>query len=384
MTLTQAIKQQALRLGFQAAGIAPASALHKREGELRQWLVQGYAGGLKYMENFFDRQARYLERLPELRSFIVLTAPYSSCTKGSDPLVQQPISRQYKMVRPLGRVARYGWGQDYHDVLKKRLKPLVSWIQSQTTDSVPGTGLCPVPLVSTAVDTSPLQERALAEAAGLGFIGKNTCLIRPKAGSFFFLAILATDLDLQPDAPIRRDCGNCTLCIEACPTGALHEAYQLDAGRCISCLTIENKGEIPEALRPLLGNRLFGCDICQEVCPHNRQPMMGTGYRHGTRYPKQASWPEFAPSTGAGEALPLQEVLSIRTEEVFQTRFAGTPLLRAKREGLLGNASVVAGNSRNPALIPTLTSTAQDDPSPLIREHASWALDVIANSAQTG
>jgi len=374
MTLTQTIKQQALRLGFQAVGIAPASALNNRAGELRRWLAQGYAGGLKYMENFLARQARYLQRFPEIKSFIVLTAPYSTHSHGTWYRFPDwvPGTDFEGGKEPVGQIARYAWGQDYHDVLQKRLKPLANYIQSQTAMAAQ---------ISISIDTSPIQERALAEAAGLGFTGKNTCLILPKAGSFFFLAVLATNLDLEPDTPTRRDCGNCTLCIEACPTGALRKPYELDAGRCISCLTIEHKGEIPEALRPLLGHWLFGCDICQEVCPHNmmslRDPAAFSSFRDPQGREISSPFPEFAPSAGAGEALPLQEVLSIRTEEDFAARFSHTPLMRAKREGLLRNASIVAGNSRNPALAPTLTDTAQNDPSPLVREHASWALDQL-------
>jgi epoxyqueuosine reductase len=206
-----------------------------------------------------------------------------------------------------------------------------------------------------------VQERAVAEAAGLGFFGKNTCLIRPKGGSFFFLCTLITDLELEiTELTAKRwDCGACTLCLEACPTGALTEPYRLDASRCISSLTIENRGPIPVELRPGLGDWVFGCDICQEVCPYNK----------ANDFTPAEDSPAVLP-----EQIPISELLSCRSEERFRALFQGTTLTRPGREGLVRNAAIVAGNLRASALIPELTSCLEEDASPLVRSHAAWAL----------
>ena len=297
------------------------------------------------MENFVERQRHLLDRFPDLKSILILTIPYANKARPS-------------LLQSAGQIARYAWGRNYHRVIEKRLKRLEVFIQTRATGAA-RTVRC--------IDTSPIQERALAEMAGLGFIGKNTCLILPKGGSFVFLAALLTNLELPADKPITWDCGSCTLCLESCPTKALTPSrpYELDAGRCISNLTIENKGEIEPVLRPAVHNWIFGCDICQEVCPYNRKT-------------HQEAWPEFEAKSGAGAQLPLGEILQIRTEEAFLQRFAGTPLMRSKRAGLLRNAAVVAGNSGNRELIPTLTETSQQDPSAIVREHAVWALEQLA------
>ena len=343
-TLSEAIKREAVRIGFLSAGVADAAALHKRQPDLTRWLASGFAGGLQYMENFFERQRHLLDRFPDLKSILVLTIPYANKARPS-------------LSQNAGQVARYAWGRNYHRVIEKRLKQLEAFIQTRAA----GAGR-----IVRCIDTSPIQERALAEMAGLGFIGKNTCLILPKGGSFVFLAALLTNLELPADKPTAWDCGSCTLCLESCPTKALTPSrpYELDASRCISYLTIENKEAIQPALRPLMDNWLFGCDICQEVCPYNRKA-------------QQDPWPEFEAKTGAGAQLPLKEILGIRTDEDFLKRFAGTPLMRAKRAGLLRNAAVAAGNSGNRELIPTLTETSQQDPSATVREHAAWALEQL-------
>ncbi len=348
--LKEAIKKEALRLGFRAVGIAPPLGLQAREADLTQWLSNGFAGQLGYMEQFFKRKARFLADFDDMRSVVVLAAPYGN---GSVPPNHLPGT---------GRIARYAWGRDYHRVLQKRLKSLEGFIRSQVKD--------PLRIVRT-VDTGPVLERALAEAAGIGFFGKNTCLILPKGGSFIFLAALLTNLELPPNQPIRWDCGACTLCLEACPTQAFVKPYELDARRCISYLTIELKGALDPKLRPLVKDWIFGCDICQEVCPYNAQSL-------------RVSWPEFRPEAGAGGFISLQELLACRTEEAFLQRFAGTPLTRAKREGLLRNAAVAAGNLRDSHLSPILQETVHNDPSPIVREQAAWALDQIRNKVRPG
>ncbi len=295
------------------------------------------------MEDFFARQRKFLEGFPEARSVVVLASDYSVYSVRPEPVEDGGA----------GRIARYAQSPDYHRILSRRLKSLQQAIQRLNPDR-------PLRFRQT-VDTSAVQERAVAEAAGLGFFGKNTMLIRPKGGSFFFLCTLITDLELEiPEpAPKRWDCGACTLCLEACPTGALTEPYRLDASRCISSLTIENKGPVPEELRSRLGDWIFGCDICQEVCPYNRAK-------------------GFTPAEDSPAVLPekiaLSELLRCRSQEQFQTLFQGTSLTRPGREGLLRNAAIAAGNLRDLALLPELKNCLEEDPSALVRAHAAWAL----------
>ena len=347
--LTRAIKEEALQLGFLSAGVAGPESLNSRRAELERWLSLGHSGGLAYMESFFQRQAKTLAGFPHTRSIIVLAAAYGP----------GPIPPAAPEGEPLGRVARYARGRDYHRAIRKRIRRLEQFIRARA-----GAGVRTL----HCVDKGPLQERALAEAAGLGFIGKNTLLIRPGSGSFLFLAALLTDLELIPDPPLAWDCGSCTLCLEACPTGALVAPYQLDAGLCISNLTIENRGPIPVDLRPKVGNWLFGCDICQEVCPYNRG-----------RNPPQ--WKEFEPASGAGSAIPLGPLLRERSESRHGTRFAGTALMRPGRPGLLRNTAVAAGNSGSPEMVPDLLQALQNDPDPTVRGHCAWALGKIRTDA---
>ncbi|MBI3317560.1 MAG: tRNA epoxyqueuosine(34) reductase QueG [Candidatus Omnitrophica bacterium] len=345
--LTRTIKEEALRLGFQKVGVVPSSAIQARRENLAGWIRSGFAGRLKYMEQFFERQSRLLAGLPDLRSIVVLAVPYGG----------GPLEERVPPETPGGRVARYAKGRDYHRVIRKRMKELESFVRAQAGE--PTRTLC-------SIDTAPVQERVLAEMAGLGFIGKNSCLILPRGGSFVFLAAILTNLDLEPDRPVPWDCGACTLCLEACPTQALVRPYELDARRCISYLTIEMKEAIDPALRPLMGDWIFGCDICQQVCPYNRKTT------------EDHSWEEFQPETGAGARLPLEEILTCRSEEAFTGRFAGTPLMRSKRVGLLRNAAVVAGNLEDPRHIPALAAALLEEPTPIVRQHAAWALGRIS------
>ena len=330
-------------------GIARSEALQNRRQELSSWLNAGLAGPLRYMEEFFLRQERFLSAFPEAKSVIVLGADYGN-----------QVERDTKPPDPeaagAGRISRYALHRDYHRVLRQRLKRLEALIQEMSPEPA---------YFRRTVDTSPVQERALAEAAGLGFFGKNTCLIRPKGGSFFFLCTLITNLSLEPDQPLSWSCGNCTLCLEACPTGALPEPFRLDASRCISSLTIEHRGPIPNDLRPLLKDWIFGCDICQEVCPYNRAG-------HSTSaddFPAVLS-----------QKMPLETILRCRTEEQFQNLFQTTPLTRPGREGLLRNAAIAAGNLKDSGLIPELEDCLLNDSSAIVRSHAAWALGQIPDS----
>nr|MDJ0522316.1 tRNA epoxyqueuosine(34) reductase QueG [Planctomycetota bacterium] len=252
------------------------------------------------------------------------------------------------------------WGRDYHDVMLPRLEALGRAL----VDALPGATRS-----RAACDHSPFLERAAAVRAGLGFFGKNTCLLLPRRGSWYFLGEVLLDVELPSTEPERTDhCGTCTDCLVACPTNAFPAPYVLDARRCISYLTIELKGAIPREHREALGPWIFGCDVCQDVCPFNR-------------FETDAPWPELAPDQGVGPRLDLVEVLAIPDDDTFAQRFADTPLLRPRRRGLLRNAAVVARNVGATATVPTLERLVREDPEPLIRGHALWALAGLDDTA---
>jgi epoxyqueuosine reductase len=266
----------------------------------------------------------------------------------------------YGGTEPPGPVARYARGDDYHDVMLDRLTQLHRWIEERVGRRVIG---------KAYVDTGPLLERDLARRAGLGWFGKNTMLINPRAGSFFFLGSLLVDLELESDAPFETDhCGTCRRCLDACPTGALTEAHVLDATKCIAYLTIELKGEIPTELRPPIGELVYGCDICQEVCPWNE------------KFSQELREPAFAAreAIAGKDARRLARDILAMSDEDFRTAFRGSPMKRAKLRGLKRNAEVVLGNVGNGDDATTLTAILED-PDPLLREHAAWALARISD-----
>jgi epoxyqueuosine reductase len=263
---------------------------------------------------------------------------------------------EFENMHRYGRVARYAWGRDYHDVVKPRLQALAARIEK-----IVGRGIH----ARCFVDAVPLLERAVAARAGLGFFGKNTNLLQPRNGSWFFLSEIFLDLDLPPDNhEIKVSCGSCSRCLDACPTGAFPQPYVLDSHKCISYLTIENKSVIPRELRAAVGDWIFGCDVCQEVCPFNR-------------FASDTLWPEFHPAAGVGPRLDVVEVLSIATDAEFRARFRGTPLTRPKRRGLLRNAAVVAANIGATRAVPSLIERIENDSEPLIRSHCLWALSKL-------
>jgi epoxyqueuosine reductase len=251
---------------------------------------------------------------------------------------------------PGGRIARYAWGDDYHDALKRRLQLLAGFLAERSGREVRS---------RVFVDSGPLVERDAAVRAGLGFRGKNTNLLT-SIGSFVFLGAILTDVDLEFDQPVVKDCGNCRLCIDACPTDALDQAYHLAAERCIAYLTIEHRGPIDVELRPKLGDWVFGCDICQEVCPYNAS----------TRG-RPRGWPEFEPRQGT--RVDLTRTLAL-DDQAFRDTYRGSPVKRAKRAGLVRNAATVLGNQADPAARPALEAAATTDPSPMVRDAAEWAL----------
>ncbi len=359
MALTQDLLQHALALGFDRAAVIPVGP-PARFAAFRDWLDAGYHGEMAYLAGHADRRSDPRLLAPTAKSMIVLAARYLEIA--SSLAVTASGSLRFRDSSPpghdpaTGRIAAYAWGADYHETLKARLFELDAFLRSRSGRIAPG---------KVCVDTAPLLERDFAAQAGLGFVGRNTCLITPGLGSWTFLAALLVPEDLSPASPFPHreggwgvGCGRCTRCLDACPTRAFAAPYVLDARRCISYLTIELRGPIPRDLRPLLGNWVFGCDICQEVCPYNRPGRPPA--RHGR------------PTSGR---LSLADLLTL-DEAGFRAAFRGTPVTRAKRRGLVRNACVAAGNAADPALIPPLVARLAD-PEPLVRGHAAWALGRI-------
>ncbi|HEX4141479.1 MAG TPA: tRNA epoxyqueuosine(34) reductase QueG [Candidatus Methylacidiphilales bacterium] len=326
------IKQRARALGLDAIGITTADPARHADF-YRQWTSDGKAGEMAWLARDPDRRADPAQVLPGARSLIVAGLNY-----------WQPQQEGR------GRIARYALGDDYHDILLAKLNALA---QDITASGAPS---------KVYVDTGPVLEKPLAERAGLGWQGKSTMLISPRLGPWLLLGEILTTLELQPDAPTRDHCGKCTRCLDACPTHAITAPYQLDARRCIAYLTIELKGSIPEDLRPLIGDRVYGCDECLDVCPWNR-------FAQTTREAKFLAPPRDTTRDH------LHELLEITPQE-FKRRFAKSPILRVKRRGLLRNACVVLGNIGTTEDLPALRRAEHHD-EPLVREHASWAVKQI-------
>lgn len=345
--LKQAIKDEASRLGFALAGFAsPDPPPHVPSFE--NWLAHGRHAGMAYMARDDARLKRADPRrlMPECRSILALAAPYAK--PSSD------VGSASAGGRSTGRVAAYAWGMDYHVEFPGRLKEIVRFVEQQVGHPVRH---------RCYTDTGPILERELAQRAGLGWIGKNTCLINPRKGSYFLLAEILLDLDLESDAPFTTDqCGSCTRCVEACPTGCILPDRTLDAGRCISYLTIESRDRIPVELRTKVGNWIFGCDICQIVCPWNR-------------FAAQDGDRAFQPLPGAREP-ELDQELRL-TEDEFNQKFKDSAVKRSRRGGYLRNVAVALGNSGKPISLPVLQRAA-GDPEPLVREHAGWAMEQIS------
>lgn len=340
--LSQRIKEEAQRLGFGLVGISRVR-LPPHEDSFAEWLRKGLGGELGY-----------LKRTEELRRDPNKLVPWAASVISVGMNYATPFTRPKKKKGIKGWISRYAWGDDYHDLMKERLESLLERVRELYPDPVEG---------KIFVDSGPVLERDLAGVTGIGWIGKNTHLISPQRGSWFFLGELFLSLELVSDRPIKDRCGRCDLCLKACPTGAFVGPYILDARRCISYLTIELKGAMPRHLRPLVGNHVFGCDICQEVCPYNVK---------ATPTSEEA----FQPRDGlfAPDLVPL---LSL-TEEEFRRRFRGSPILRAKRRGFLRNVAVALGNLKSREAVPALIEALQD-PEPLVRRHAAWALGQIAS-----
>lgn len=350
MNLTQAIKSQAMRLGFSLVGVTTPEPLPHAE-VFEEWLEQGRQGEMAYLNSPRSRLCRANPNmlLPESRSVLVLGVHYpvpppTKVSRSSD----QP---------PHGRIAAYAWGEDYHNSLPKRLQTLVHFIEAAVGHSVPNRGY---------TDTGPLLERELAQRAGLGWIGKNTCLINPRAGSYFLLAEILLGIELEPDQPFTIDrCGSCTRCLRGCPTGCILPDRTLDASRCISYLTIELKGSIPSSLRPLLDGWVFGCDVCQQICPWNR-------------FAEGEVDPTFKPALAEPEPGLLVE-MALQTQE-FNQKYRHSPLRRAKRSGYLRNVAVALGNQGSLEAVPLLIQALRSEQEALVRAHIAWALGQIGSA----
>ncbi len=333
------IKAQAYGLGFDLAGITALGPAETADA-FEDWLSRGYAGDMEYLSR--GAAKRRDTRLPfePARSAIV-------------------VGLNYGGMSPSGPVARYARGDDYHEIMWRKLDSLHEWIDGYAGHEVAG---------KSYVDTGPLLERDLAQRAGLGWQGKNTNLINPGLGSFFFIGALLVDLLLDPDPPFGADrCGTCTRCLDACPTNALTEPLVLDATRCISYLTIETKGAIPPALREGVGDLIYGCDICQDVCPWN------------ISFSRPLTIDEFRPRDAvAGDSRTLANRILSMDDEDFRASFKQSAMKRAKLRGLKRNAAVVLGNIGDERDVPALTSAA-DNPDALVSEHAQWALERISS-----
>ncbi len=363
--ITDLVKRAAHDAGFDLAGIAPVRDF-KELNYFPEWINAGYAGEMKYLEARDDagRLKRCSLRIaaPWARSVIVCAINYNTV---------QPYSTQVNDPQR-GWISRYAWGRDdYHDAVLKKLRAVEKkltevWNATRTTLSPQSTHSDDSPFRTWCyVDTGPIVERVYAKYAGVGWIGKNTCVLNQKLGSWLFLGVILTSLELMPDLPAPDRCGTCTRCLDACPTDAFLAPYQLDANKCISYLTIEKRGAIPNELREGMGRHIFGCDICQDVCPWNRKAPASTA-------------PEFQPREGLVN--PALEWLAEINAEEFRERFRGSPVRRAKRNGLRRNALIAMGNSGNRSFVPTLDRLRHDE-DPVIAESAEWAIRQLAKNS---
>ena len=356
MSLTTDIKEFAYSIGFDLVRITTADPFPAVREQIRERIARGLFTGLDW---FTAERAEVSCRpdalLPDARSVIALGLFY---------LTDVPIE-QSQPGEPRGQISRYAWGDDYHEVIRAKLDQLIAFLHEQTPDHNVQTRLF--------VDTGRMVDRAVAQRAGLGWYGKNTNILTHHWGSWVFLSEVVTSLELEPDEPLKTNCGTCEICLHACPTGALIAPGVLDCTRCISYLTIEHRGTIPLELRPLIGNLIFGCDICQEVCPVNQR--VEERLRRERRWPEGHGRLEFRPRAHVGTSPALIPLLKL-DEEGFRRMFAHSPIRRAKRRGLLRNVCIALGNIGDPVAIPALRD-ALYDPEQLVRGHAAWALGRI-------
>ena len=349
LRLAKALENKAREEGFSAVGIAPARLAPETRQRLQQWLVEGRQGDMLWMENRANERSDPATLWPDVQTVIMLGMSYAPAT---DPFALESVGDH-------GRISVYAQGKDYHDAVKKRLKALARWLVAE----VPGAE------VKVFVDTAPVMEKPLGEAAGIGWQGKHTNLVSPEHGSWLFLGAIYTTLELPLAEPHRDQCGSCRACLDACPTGAFPAPYQIDARRCISYLTIEHKGPVAEDLRAALGNRIYGCDDCLAVCPWNKFAHQAKAIR---------------------EFLPRAELVAPRLGELlalddagFRALFSGSPIKRIGRDRFVRNCLYAAGNSGNGALVPQVRALT-NDPDPVVADAARWALARLTGSPSLG
>ena len=388
MSLPEEIKRSALEAGFDLAGIAPINAWHDLEFA-HEWVEKGHGGKMAYLRNPKRRDPRLI--LPSAKSVVCVGLVYNAAL----PYSTEACSGSRDTTGPdggaRGWISRYAWGRDYHEVMRERLERLRASIER----------LAPEAETRVYVDTGPIVERAFARLSGIGWTGKNTCLINQEKGSWIFLGVIITSLAPGPDLPAFDRCGSCRRCLDACPTGALTEPYVMDASRCIAYLNIELKGPIPERFRAAIGDNIFGCDICQDVCPWNRAS--GQPAESSRRKPETSRLAQFQPLTVESEPAPpgaearaalpdsryeqrsfslfhprLADLASL-TEDDFRRVLARSPVKRAKYRGWLRNLCVVMGNARDVQFVPWLREMAKHEDA-LVREHAEWALNRLQGS----
>lgn len=339
------VKKYAQELGFDLVRVTSAQEFVEDRTITQERVRTGLMDGLPwYTPDRVRRGTSPQELLPGARSIICLGLNYFQPDPDTPPAPQ-----------PVGRVARYARGRDYHKVMKRRMREYVAGLSARLETEVKARWY---------VDDGPMLDRAAARRSGLGWFGKNTNILTPELGSWVFLGQVITDLEIEPDGALKKTCGSCVRCIEACPTGAIIAPYVINNSRCISYLTIENRGPIPKELRPQMLDWVFGCDICQEVCPVNRKASVAT---------------EPAFQRKELSRVDLLELLDL-SEEGFREKFRGTPILRAKRVGLKRNACVALGNLKDPAAIPELSRSLVEEET-LVRSHAAWALGQIGGQA---
>ena len=347
--ITTCVKEAAREAGFELAGIAPVEDFAELK-HFPDWIADGHAGEMKYMEARDDagnlKRASLRNTVPWVRSVIVCAINYNTA---------HPYSTQVNDPER-GWISRYAWGQmDYHDAVMPRLRQVETKLKT----------IAPPDLQTRCyVDTGPVVERVYAKYAGVGWIGKNTCILNQKTGSWFFLGVILTSLELEADLPAPDRCGTCTRCIDACPTNAFVAPYKLDSNRCIAYLTIEKRGAIPEDLREGIGRHIFGCDICQDVCPWNRKA-------------PHTNAPEFQPREGLVN--PALDWLAEMSDEEFRQRFRVSPVRRTKHSGLKRNVAIAMGNSGERKFLPVLEKL-KTDKDKVVAESAQWALRKLSAS----
>jgi len=336
--LTIAIKDKAMDLGFDLIGVSPIDSFPENQ-LYKEWLNKGFSGEMTYLERNPEKREDIQNILPGAKSVISCAMNYNT---------DYPYSIEHAD-NTKGWISRYAWGDDYHDTIKDKLQILMNYMCSESSDEINS---------KLYVDTGPVLERAYGKYAGVGWVGKNTCLINQEIGSWIFLAEIITNIELEYDVPVPDRCGTCTRCIDACPTDAIIEPYILDSRLCISYLTIELKDKIPYELREGIQNNIYGCDICQDVCPWNKRSHI-------------SDKTEFEPREGSLN--PDLSYLSSLSVDEFRKQFKGSPIKRTKRRGLLRNVMIAMGNSGEKNFVPYITECLKDE-EPLVRAHALWAL----------